>query len=115
MKNKSDLFHLVHIKENCELALNCTNSFSEDEFYRHGLAKYACVRFLEVIGEASKNLSMEFREQHPELNWKRAIGMRDKVAHDYVGIDYTIVWDTVTNVLPDFLLKTEAIINEFNH
>lgn len=110
MSTKGDLFHLIHIRENCQLALQCASSFSEDEFYRHGMAKYACVRFPEVIGEASKNLTDELRNQHPELNWKSAIGMRDRLAHDYAGTDFTIVWDTIKSVLPDFLSKIEAII-----
>ena len=110
MISRGNLFHLIHIKENCELALNCVAGLSEDEFYSHNMAKYACVRFLEVIGEAAKNLAVDLRDHHPELNWKAAIGMRDRLAHDYAGTDFTIVWETVTNLLPDFLSKIEAII-----
>ncbi len=113
MIKKGNLFHLIYIKENCELAINCIDGFSEDDFYRHSMAKYACVRFLEVIGEASKNLTNDFRDKHPELNWKAAIGMRDKLAHDYAGTDFTIVWETVTDLLPDFLTRIEAIIAEY--
>jgi uncharacterized protein with HEPN domain len=110
MSTKGNLFHLVHIRENCQLAIDCVNSLSEDEFYRHSMAKYACIRFLEVIGEASKNLTEDLRTEYPELNWRAAIGMRDRLAHDYAGTDFTIVWDTVTQVLPDFLKQIEAII-----
>lgn len=59
------------------------------------------VRSLEIIGEATKNLSDDFRVQHPQVSWKRMAGMRDKLIHEYFGVDYDVVWDVIENhILP---------------
>ncbi len=92
MIKKGNLFHLIYIKENCELAIKLYRRlFPRMIFYRHSMAKYACVRFLEVIGEASKNLTNDFRDKHPELNWKAAHRKCViKLAHDYAGTDFLL-------------------------
>lgn len=63
--------------------------------------KRASVRSLEVIGEATKNLSEEFKEKYPVVEWKKIAGMRDKLIHHYFGINWDIVWDVIQNKLPD--------------
>ncbi|MDE0482269.1 MAG: DUF86 domain-containing protein [Candidatus Poribacteria bacterium] len=60
----------------------------------------AVVRKLEVIGEAAKNLPDTIRQKYPEVPWKQMAGMRDKLIHAYFGVDYTLVWDTVKNLIP---------------
>lgn len=57
-------------------------------------------RSLEIIGEASKKVSEEFRSKHIDIDWKAMAGMRDKLIHDYFGVDYEIVWDVIINELP---------------
>src|SRR3990172_5633252 len=59
----------------------------------------AVLRNLEVIGEASRNISKSLRDQFKEIEWKGMMGMRDKVIHGYFGIDLSIVWETVTTKL----------------
>lgn len=63
----------------------------------------AVVRNLEIIGEAAKNISQEFESKFPEIPWKEMISMRNKVSHEYFGVDSEILWETVTKDLP--LLK----------
>ncbi len=60
----------------------------------------AFVRSLEVIGEAAKNVLRKFREKYPHAPWKEMAGMRDKLIHEYFGIDYKIVWKTVKHEIP---------------
>lgn len=67
----------------------------------------ALVRLLEVIGEASRGLSEEFRTQHPELPWQKMVGMRNRLIHGYYDVDLDVVWETVTEDLPGLINKLE--------
>lgn len=61
----------------------------------------AVVRSIEIIGEASKKIDEEFKSKHIHIEWKKMAGARDKLIHDYFGIDYDIVWDIIQNKIPD--------------
>lgn len=61
----------------------------------------AVVRNLEVIGEAVRGLSEEFRQQHADLNWKAMAGMRDRLIHHYFGVNWDVVWDVIQQKLPE--------------
>ena len=68
------------------------------------------VRLLEVIGEAARGISQEFREAHPEVAWKKMIGMRDHLIHGYFDINLDVVWQTVTEDLPPLIAQMEKIL-----
>ena len=70
----------------------------------------AFARSLEIIGEASKKIPDDYRKKHPDVEWKAMAGMRDKLIHDYFGIDYELVWDVVQKKLPQLKEKINAII-----
>ncbi len=61
----------------------------------------AVVRSIEIIGEAFKKIDDEFKSTHNHIEWKKIAGTRDKLIHDYFGIDYDIVWDIIENKIPD--------------
>jgi uncharacterized protein with HEPN domain len=65
---------------------------------------YAVIRAVEVIGEASKNIPQTLKDQYPHVPWRSIAGMRDKVIHQYFGVDLQVLWDTVQQDLPP--LKT---------
>jgi len=69
-------------------------------------------RSVEIIGEATKQLSKEFTDQHPETDWSLMAGMRDKLIHHYFGVDYAIVWDVVKNELPKLKTQIQELIKE---
>jgi uncharacterized protein with HEPN domain len=71
-----------------------------DFFINDGVLSRAIVRSLEIIGEASKKLPVEFKNKYPLVEWKMMAGMRDRLIHHYFGIDYETVYDTVKNDLP---------------
>ncbi|OHD57465.1 MAG: nucleotidyltransferase [Spirochaetes bacterium GWF1_51_8] len=60
----------------------------------------AVLRNLEIIGEAVKNLPQEYKDVHPEIEWRKIAGLRDVIIHRYFGIDDFIIWDIVTNKIP---------------
>lgn len=74
----------------------------------------AWLRSLEVIGEATKNLLMEYRENHSEVEWRKIAGLRDKLIHHYFGVKWEIVWDVVRNEMPSLKPQVEAMLSEFD-
>lgn len=72
----------------------------EDRFLRDETLQHAFVRSLEIIGEAVKMVPRATRDLYPQVEWRSIAGMRDKLIHDYLGVDYGIVWDVVANKLP---------------
>ena len=81
-----------------------------DTFVRDEVKKRAFVRSLEVIGEAAKKVPQRVRDQLPDIEWKKIAGMRDRLIHDYAGVDYAIVWDAVKNKVPELAAQLRPII-----
>ena len=72
----------------------------------------AVIRNFEIIGEASKNLPKEFTEKYSEVPWAEMDLLRNKVSHEYFGVDYEIIWDVATNYLPENKSQVEDILNK---
>ena len=73
----------------------------------------AVVRNFEIIGEAANRLSIEFRERHPEIEWNRIRGFRNRIVHEYFGIDYHIVWTIIETYLDDLISNLEIVVDGF--
>jgi len=71
-----------------------------ERFRQNREKQFAVLRALEIIGEAAKQVSKDLRTENPQVPWKVVAGMRDKLIHDYFGVDIDIVWDTATEDLP---------------
>lgn len=84
----------------------------EEAFFKDTRTQDAVIRNLMVVGEATKNLSDELRAGHPDLPWRQMAGMRDKLIHDYPGVDLRVVWNVVERELPDVRRALEGIIDE---
>lgn len=77
-----------------------TNGLNEEEFLADDIVQDAVIRHLQIIGEAAKKLTEQTRSRFGSVEWKDIAGMRDKLVHDYFGVDLTGVWDTVQNDIP---------------
>ncbi|TRX33466.1 DUF86 domain-containing protein [Flavobacterium sp. ZT3R18] len=110
--SKSEIEYLRHIKQECEFILEHSKGLVEEAFYEDQVLKRAFTRCLEIIGEASKRVSLDFRLKYNSIPWKDMAGMRDKIIHHYEGVDYEIVWDTIQNRIPELDCQIELIIKE---
>jgi uncharacterized protein with HEPN domain len=75
----------------------------------------AVIRNFEIIGEASKNLPHEFKDRHPEVPWQEMYLLRNKVSHEYFGIDYEIIRDVASNHLSEIKQRIEDILLQLRH
>lgn len=97
---KDQMIYLRHMLDAIQRIKDYTNNIDAKEFLKNNLVEDAVVRNIEIIGEASKNLSTEFKKKHPEVPWKDIAGMRDRIVHFYFGLDFGLVWNVVENDLP---------------
>lgn len=104
---KDDEVYIKHILEAIDRIDNYTRDVSEEKFKETEMIQDAVVRQIEVIGEATKQLSEETRESHESVPWKDIAGMRDNLIHNYFGVDLDQVWQTVQKDLPDLEEKLQ--------
>lgn len=76
-----------------------------EQFQQNEEKVLAIIRTLEVMGEAARHIPPEFRAQYPHIPWRGLTGMRDKVIHDYAGVDLEVVWQTVQRDLPNLQIQ----------
>lgn len=99
---------LLHILDEVDFLLSDSVAIGEERFMGDACRQRAYVRSLEIIGEASKQVSDVFKAEHPEIAWRPMARMRDKLIHHYFGVDYPLVWNTVTSDLP--ALRTQLAL-----
>jgi uncharacterized protein with HEPN domain len=95
-----DKGRLQHILDAIDKALKFTENVSFDEYITNTLLKYAVIKCVEIVGEASYKLTNKFREQHSNIEWNKIIAMRHILVHGYYQTEDKFVWDTVKNYLP---------------
>jgi uncharacterized protein with HEPN domain len=111
MKNENSV-RLKHILDAIASIETYLEGFDEHKFGKDKLRQDRVIRQLEIIGEATKNLTDKLREENPQIPWRKAAGIRDRLAHGYYEISLKIIWDTVQNDLPTLKTEIEKILEE---
>ena len=98
---KDDSIYIDHILNSINRILDYTSGKDRESFEADLVTQDAVVRQLEVIGEATKRVSKEFRSKHPDIPWSDMAGMRDLLIHDYIDVDFGVVWKTASEDIPN--------------
>ena len=109
--SKEPIEFLKHIADECKYLLSVNKDLSKDDFLDDETLKRAVVRSLEIIGEATKKIPADFKVKWNSIQWKNMAGMRDRLIHDYIGVNYSIVWDVFKNKIPELYVQIEEVIN----
>ncbi|KWT85083.1 HepT-like ribonuclease domain-containing protein [Candidatus Magnetominusculus xianensis] len=107
--NRGNSVYLRHIYDSICRIEQYTKDMVFDSFIDNGLVQAAVIRELEIIGEATKRISIDIRDKYPEIPWKVMAGTRDKLIHHYFGVDIQVVWDTVDKAIPQLKAKIERL------
>ena len=110
--SKQPIEYLRHILDGCRFIISATSSMTKERLLEDEVMKRAVVRSLEIIGEATKKIPVDVKLKWHTISWKNMAGMRDRLIHDYVGVNYFIVWNVVLNIIPELKKQIIATIDD---
>lgn len=90
-----------------------TTGFDYNRFLEDDKTIDAVVRNFEIIGEAANRIDPEFRKQRPDIEWNRIRGFRNRIVHDYFGIDYEIVWSIIADYLDELIHRLQQLLDNY--
>ena len=109
--SKEPVEYLKHIRDESLYILSVTGiGITKEVFLNDETLKRAVVRSLEIIGEASKKIPADFKIKWDKVKWKDMAGMRDRLIHDYMGVNYSIVWDVIKNKIPELCEEVVRVV-----
>ena len=114
LSTKKDEAYLKHILDAILDIKRFMKGLTKEEFIENKEKQYAVLRALEIIGEATKNLSKEMKAKYSEINWRDIAGTRDKLIHEYFGVKLDLVWETVKKNLPELEKQIHEILRKVN-
>jgi len=109
---KDNLVYLKHISDAILRIEDYTEGLKYEDFMKNNLVQAGVMREITVIGGAAKRLTRDIREKYSDIPWKKIAGMRDKLIHDYFGVDLDAVWDTVKKDIPLLKRQIEGVIEK---
>ncbi len=107
---KDDLVYIKHMLDVARTAGAKVEGIDRVIFDGDENLRLALVHLIQTIGEAAARVSNEFRESHAEVPWRTIVGMRHRIVHDYLHVNFDLVWDTATNDLPVLVKQLEPIL-----
>lgn len=113
MSKRQPKLLLEDILESAEKIINYTQTLTYNDFITDSKTIDAVVRNFEIIGEAANRLPDEFRDSHSEIDWHKIRGLRNRVVHNYFGIDYSIIWSIKENYLFELVTRIQELLNNY--
>jgi len=111
---KRDELFLLHIQEEMTFLLEICSDLTYDTLCADPVMQRAVIRSIEIIGEATKNISNTLKEQYPDVPWKLIAGTRDKLIHAYFDVDWVIVWNILQSEIPVLEQKVHSILHDLD-
>lgn len=115
MSKREPKLYLEDIKNSIQKIEKYTKGLSFEEFSKNTLQIDAVIRNLTIIGEAAKNIPEEIKSKNSDIAWSEAVSMRNKVSHEYFGVDEDILWKTIKEDLPVFKKQISKLLEEFEN
>ncbi len=109
MSKDADIL-LRHILESIEALEAYLANIDKEEYLSNMEKQDSAERRLQIIGEAVIQLSQEFKDQHPAIEWEKIAGLRNRLVHEYFDIDHLIIWNTITQSLPIFKKAIQQLL-----
>jgi uncharacterized protein with HEPN domain len=110
MSRRSNLLLLLDIEAACSKILSYTAGYGLNDFLGDDKTADAVIRNFEIIGEAANRLTDDFKDQHRQIDWHKIRGFRNRIVHDYIDIDFEIVWELRSKNIPVLLETISEII-----
>ncbi len=109
MSKRSNSILIDDIKESCEKIFRYTDGLSFEQYESDSKTIDAVIRNFEIIGEAANRLSEDLKDKYPWIDWHKIRGFRNRIVHDYAGVDHEIVWKIIKDFLPMVLSEIKKI------
>lgn len=114
MSKRGDREFLMNMIIACEKIMKYTKDMSYEDFCNNEMVIDAVVRNIEILGEASKNISEGLKRKYPEIEWREIARTRDKIIHFYFEVDLSIVWDIIKVDIPSLIEKLKGVAEKEN-
>ncbi len=110
--NKDDLVYVGHMLDTAQSIVQKTSSVTRSVFDADENLQLALAHLIQIIGEAAARVSADFRDLHPGVSWKQIVGMRHKIVHDYLHVDFELVWEVASHDIPTLVRQLEHVVQE---
>lgn len=115
MRSKlGDKIRLLHILDAIDEIESYIVNIEIEDFFNNSMVRFACIKQLEIIGEASNHISDDIKSKYSHVSWEEIISLRNVLVHEYFGVDPTLIWQIIGTDVPDFKVEVEVILKSLD-